>query len=100
MRIEMKEKAGEFGENKDIARRLRIKEIMPALIDDEEVILDFEGMVGATQSFIHALIVAPMREFGEVFFEKVRFKNCSPTIQKVVQIVSEYTQEGMAGEQR
>lgn len=86
---------GDFGENKDIARRIRIKQIMPALIDDEEVILDFAGMMGATQSFIHALIVGPMREFGDVFFEKVSFKNCSPTIQQVIKIVSEYTQESM-----
>lgn len=98
MIIRMREEAGEFGENKDVARRLRIKEIMPALLDGEEVVLDFAGMTGATQSFVHALIVAPMREFEEVFFEKVRFRNCSPTLRQVVQIVSEYTQEGMEEE--
>jgi len=95
MIVKLAKMAGEFGENKDTARRIRIKQIMPALVDDEEVILDFEGMIGATQSFIHALIVGPMREFGDLFFEKVSFKNCSPTIQQVVKIVSEYTQEGM-----
>lgn len=95
MIISLAKEAGEFGENKDIAKRIRIKQIMPALIDDDEVILDFGGMSGATQSFIHALIVSPIREFGEEFFEKVSFKNCSPTIQQVVKIVSEYTQEGM-----
>ena len=95
MIIKLAKIAGEFGENKDTARRIRIKQIMPALVDDEEVILDFGGMIGATQSFIHALIVGPMREFGDIFFEKVSFKNCSPTIQQVVKIVSEYTQEGM-----
>lgn len=95
MIIKLIDEAGEFGENKDTAKRIRIKQIMPALIDNEEVILDFAGMSGATQSFIHALIVSPMREFGDLFFEKVSFKNCSPTIQQVVKIVSEYTQEGM-----
>lgn len=93
MIIAMRTVAGDFGENKDIARRLRIKEIMPALLDGEDVVLDFGGMTGATQSFVHALIVAPMREFGDVFFEKVQFKNCVPEVQQVVQIVSEYTQE-------
>lgn len=95
MIIKLVDMVGEFGENKDIAKKIRIKQIMPALIDEEEVILDFGGMVGATQSFIHALIVSPMREFKELFFEKVSFKNCSPTIQQVVKIVSEYTQEGL-----
>ena len=95
MIIKLIDVVGEFGENKDIAKRIRIKQIMPALIDDMDVILDFGGMVGATQSFIHALIVGPIREFGDLFFEKVSFKNCSPTIQQVIKIVSEYTQEGM-----
>lgn len=95
MIIKLVDVVGEFGENKDIAKRIRIKQIMPALIDDMDVILDFGGMVGATQSFIHALIVGPIREFGDLFFEKVNFKNCSPTIQQVIKIVSEYTQEGM-----
>ncbi len=95
MIINMLNEVGDFAENKDVARRLRIKEIMPALLDEDEVILDFDGVTGATQSFIHALIVSPMREFKDVFFEKVRFKNCTATIQKVVQIVSEYTQESM-----
>lgn len=95
MIIRLIDEAGDFGENKDVARRLRIKVIMPALLDREEVVLDFGGMTGATQSFVHALIVAPMREFGDVFFEKVKFKNCAPTVQQVVRIVSEYTQESM-----
>ncbi len=96
MIIKMLDFVGEYAENKDIARRLRIKEIMPALLDGEAVVLDFGGVSGATQSFIHALIVMPMREFGDKFFELVKFKNCSSTIKQVVQIVSEYTQEGMA----
>lgn len=95
MNIVLSKEAGNFGENKDIARKIRIKQIMPTLVDGEEVVLDFKDMTGATQSFIHALIVSPMREFNDLFFEKVKFKNCSPTIQQVIKIVSEYTQEGM-----
>lgn len=98
MIINLRQEAGDFGENKDVARRLRIKEIMPALYDGEEIILDFGGMTGVTQSFVHALIVAPMREFENTFFEKVQFKNCSPTIRQVVKIVSEYTQESFEEE--
>lgn len=38
MKIMMRDEAGDFGENKDIARRLRIKQIMPALLDGDEVV--------------------------------------------------------------
>ena len=54
--IKIKDYAGTFAENKDTAKRLRIDKIMPALSNKEEVELDFEGVSGATQSFIHALI--------------------------------------------
>ena len=42
MNIVLSNEAGNFGENKDVARRIRIKQIMPALVDNEEVILDFK----------------------------------------------------------
>ena len=85
----------DFGENKDIAKDLRINMIMPALQKGEEVILDFSGVDGVTQSFIHALISEPIREFTDTVFDKLLFKNCSKLVQTVVQIVEEYMQESL-----
>lgn len=91
--VSIKEKAGSFAENKDVARELRIAYIIPALEENKTVIIDFSGVTGATQSFMHALISDTVRKFGEEVFDKLRFKNCSPLVKEVVTIVAEYMQE-------
>ncbi len=89
----IKEKAGSFAENKDVARELRIKYIIPALKKNKTVIIDFSDVTGVTQSFMHALISDTIRKFGSEVFDKLRFKNCSPLVKEVVTIVAEYMQE-------
>jgi len=82
-----------FAENKDVARDIRIKQIMPALEKGEEISLDFAGVDAATQSFIHALISELLREYGSDVLDRVYFKNCSETVKKIVSIVVDYMQE-------
>jgi hypothetical protein len=91
--IDIKVLAGTFAENKDVAREIRIKSIMPCLEGDQEVVLDFEGVTGATQSFIHALISDAIRKYGDLALELISFKNCSPVVKEVVTTVAEYMQE-------
>ncbi len=95
--IKMKKIVGEFAENKDIAKKLRIEEIMPALSSGDEVILDFKGISGATQSFIHALISDPIRELRDVAFDKLAYKNANDDIREVISIVYRYMQESLSG---
>ena len=93
MEIKLKKLVGTFAENKDIAQEIRVKSIMPALEKGKEVILDFEGIDGATQSFIHALISDIIRRYGSEALDKISFKNCNETIRKIISIVAEYMQE-------
>lgn len=87
---------GTFAENKDVARDIRLEKIIPALEKGEEVILDFEKIEGATQSFIHALISDVMRKKGNEILDRISFKSCNPTIKKIIQIVIDYMQESEA----
>ncbi|MBX3112753.1 MAG: STAS-like domain-containing protein [Fimbriimonadaceae bacterium] len=89
----MAELAGSFAENKDIARSIRIVQVEPALEAGEEVVLDFQGVTGATQSFVHALISEPIRRFGDDVFDRLLFKNCAPVVQEVVRTVADYMLE-------
>ena len=84
---------GDFAENKDIARDLREKDILPALKKGEEITIDFTGVTGATQSFVHALISEAIRRHGSDVLDKIRFKNCEETVRKIITIVTEYMQE-------
>ncbi len=93
--IKIKRMAGDFAENKDIAKRIRIEQLMPALLKQNEVIIDFGGVNGATQSFIHALISDPIREFKNIAFDNLIYKNVNGDIREIISIVYRYMQESI-----
>ena len=86
-------KAGSFAQNKDIARDIRIQEIVPALEENEEVILDFGGVNSATQSFIHALISEILRQYGGGVLNDIKFKSCNEEIKQIINIVLDYMEK-------
>ncbi|MDO8649706.1 MAG: STAS-like domain-containing protein [Candidatus Berkelbacteria bacterium] len=92
--IKIHKYVGVFAEDKDAARNLRTREILPALETGQAIMLDFANVTGATQSFIHALISEVIRLNGPEVYERLIFKNCSPEIQQVVNIVADYMAEG------
>lgn len=97
-KIKVFDKAGKFAENKDVARDLRVGEIIPALDKNEEIMLDFEHVDAATQSFIHALISDILRRYGNDALDRVTFKSCSEPVKKIINMVVEYMQDGIDAE--
>jgi hypothetical protein len=91
--INILNEAGAFAENKDIARDLRESIILPNLKEDKDIIINFNGVEGATQSFIHALISEAIRIYGPESLEKISFKNCNETTKKIISIVTDYMQQ-------
>ena len=91
--IAMFDQVGEFAEDKDVARDLRLREIIPALDADESIVLDFEKVNSVTQSFMHALISDLFRNYGNDVLDRVTFKSCSDTVKKIITIVADYMQE-------
>lgn len=94
-KINMLPITGKFAENKDLAKKLRVGKIMPALEKNEEIVIDFKGIEGATQSFIHALISEPIREFKEVAFNNLIYKNANDDIREIISIIYRYMQESI-----
>ncbi len=84
---------GSFAENKDIAKEIRTKKIIPAIDLGREVTLDFTGIESATQSFIHALISDLIRKYGLEVLDQILFKACNETTKKIISIVVDYMQE-------
>jgi hypothetical protein len=83
---------GDFAENKDTAQSIRLEHILPGLTQGKTITIDFDGVTGTTQSFVHALISDPIRQFGGGVLDRLKFKNCSPVVQKIIVIVTEYMQ--------
>ncbi|HAI22435.1 TPA: hypothetical protein DCP77_01200 [Candidatus Collierbacteria bacterium] len=86
-------KTGNFAENKDIARNIRLNELIPMLENGEDIILNFKGVEAATQSFIHALISDLFRKYGNSILDRISFKDCNEKIRKIISIVTDYMQE-------
>lgn len=90
--INMAGLAGSFAENKDLAREIRLDQILPALRENKKVVLDFTGVSSTTQSFVHALISELIRQFGASVLDRLIFKSCNDTVKKLVSIVIDYMQ--------
>lgn len=93
IKIKLFKKTGQFADNKDLARDIRLNDLIPALERDEDIILDFERIEGATQSFIHALISDLIRKYGNEVIGRIQFKSCNETIKGIITIVIDYMQE-------
>src|SRR3712207_4538378 len=98
IRLRIADAAGDFAGDKDIAKRLREEEIKPALSAGKQVVLDFERVEFATQSFIHALVSQMIRSEEFDALALLTFENCTPSLRALIEIVAEYSQEDVAGE--
>jgi len=83
-----------FAEDKDYARTLRQEKILPALERGDSVTLDFTQVKYATQSFVHALIGEALKKHGESVLDRIEFKNCTPQLQSVIELVVDYSLGG------
>jgi hypothetical protein len=92
------DRTGPYAENKDIARDIRLQEILPALEKDEEVMLNFERVQTVTQSFIHALISDVLRKYQDDALARMAFKSCNDMIKQIINIVVDYMQDAMEQE--
>jgi len=93
--IKMGKIVNDFAENKDIAKKIRVEIIMPGLSKGDEVVLDFYGVSGATQSFIHALISDPIRKLKDVAFDNLMYQNANNDIREIISMVYRYMQESL-----
>ena len=92
--VRILERASSFAEDKDIAASIRDVDLKPTLEAGEKVRIDFRGVDGATQSFVHAMISELIRTAGPRVLDKMEFKSCNATIRSVIEIVVEYSQIG------
>ncbi len=96
--VEVRVNAGAngFAEDKDSAKELRKEVIMPSLLANKTVILNFCGVTSSTQSFIHALIAEPLQKMGEGVLRRLEFRSCAPQVKNLVELVVDYSLGGFS----
>ena len=87
-----------FAEDKDQAKTLRLRKLLPALERGENIVLDFRHVKYVTQSFIHALLGEALYKYREGLLDRVEFKNCTPQLQSVIELVIDYSLGGFSTE--
>lgn len=92
--IEVQGGPGGFAEDKDRAKRVRVETILPALERNQTLVLDFSSIRYATQSYVHALIGEALKRYGEPALKRIEFKNCSPAVRSVIELVVDYSLGG------
>jgi hypothetical protein len=85
-----------FQEDKELAREVRQREILPALGRGDSVVLDFTDVEYATQSFIHALIGEVLKRYGIDILDRIEFRRCSKQLQNIISLVVNYSLGGFA----
>lgn len=85
--------AGRFAEDKDVARRIRTEHVLPAVEAGKKIVLDFSGVDVATQSFIHALVSAAIRRHGNEALRHLEFKSCTRSVKSAILTVVDYSLE-------
>lgn len=85
---------GTFAGDKDAAAHIRDSYLRPTLAKGKMAILDFSEVELATQSFVHAMVAAVIRD-DPGSLDRIDFKNCNDAIKSVIQIVVEYAQDDL-----
>lgn len=88
--------ANGFAEDKDEARKLRKEKILPVLDKGQRLTLDFSDVRYATQSYVHALLGEALQKFGDPVLDSIEFKDCSPSVQSVIELVVDYSLGGFS----
>lgn len=83
--------AGPIAGDKDAAAHIRETFLRPLLAKGQTAELDFEDVELATQSFVHAMIAAVVRE-DPASLDLIEFRSCNEAVREVIEIVVDYAQ--------
>jgi len=83
-----------FQADKDLAREIRQERIIPVLKSDIKLVLDFSSINQCTQSFLHALLSAPLIQYGTDVLDRIEFYGCNDTMKSLIELVIDYSLGG------
>jgi len=80
-------KSDQFGSNRYVASPVR-RELEDFLKNHDKVIVDFNNVPNATQSWVDELLGKLFLREGRLLLARVQFKNCSANIQELIKFVA------------
>ncbi|MBX7173177.1 MAG: DUF4325 domain-containing protein [Pyrinomonadaceae bacterium] len=78
---------GKYAEDKDLAKKVRDKYILPALAENKTLTLDFEEIVSAPHSLLNAMLATPIERLGLAAYKKIKIINAAPDIRETLDFI-------------
>jgi hypothetical protein len=78
---------GKYAEDKDLAKKIRDKYILPALAENKTLTIDFEEIISAPHSLLNAMLATPIERLGLAAYKKIKIINASPDIRETLDFI-------------
>lgn len=78
---------GRYAEEKTRAIDIRDTKIIPAVDDNQILLIDFEDVVSAPHSFLSALLAVPIRRYGMSAYKMIKIINAEPEIRETIDYI-------------
>lgn len=78
---------GKYAEDKDLAKKIRDKYILPALEENKTLTLDFEEIISAPHSLLNAMLATPIERLGLAAYKKIKIINAAPEIRETLDFI-------------
>ena len=85
--ISLKNYFGAYAEDKDLAKKIRDKYLLPALAKNKKLTIDFEDVIFATDSVLNAMLATPIHQLGLSAFRKIKVINVAPDIRVILDFI-------------
>jgi hypothetical protein len=78
---------GKYAEDKDLAKKIRDKYLLPALAENKSLTVDFEDIVSAPHSLLNAMLATPIERLGLSAYKKIKIINAAPEIRETLDFI-------------
>lgn len=85
---------GPYAEDKHSAIKIRDEKILPNIVDNKIIVVDFDHVKTAPHSFLSALLATPVKRLGMKAYKSIKVLNASPEIRETIDyILDENTED-------
>lgn len=78
---------GRYAEDKSLAIKLRDEKVLPAIVENKTITIDFEEIVSAPHSLLNAFLATPIQRLGMAAYKKIKIINASPEIRETIDFI-------------
>lgn len=78
---------GKYAEDKEAAIKYRNRELMSAVEQGKDIMLDFHDVKSAPHSFLNALLSSVIHAYGMLSYKKIKIRNALPEIRETIDFI-------------